>query len=247
MGDQVRLEDVMSLLKGLTKEMADQNVQIATLVRVVEDQKKEIHELRIELESSINVTRVIAEHTVGMSEKLKLNNTNTMDLMEEKLKTYAEVAKKSHMEFLQAKDEERRLLEEEHKNQHARINNCKLSGLVEGEKEITKEVVTSFFQSQLKVHEPSILQAYRIGQKKGDFPRPILVKFGAESEKTRVMANRSMLKGQKIWIDDDLTPIQWQARKVELEKVKKAQGEGWIAYLRNGQAVITHKKKDMMK
>jgi hypothetical protein len=163
--------------------------------------------------------------------------------MEEKLKTYAEAAKKSHMEFLEAKEEERRFLEGEHKNQHARVNNCKISGLVEEEKETTKEVVTSFFQSQLKVHEPSILQAYRIGHKKGDLPRPILVKFGAQLEKARVMANRSMLKGQRIWLDDDLTPTQVQERKIELEKVRVAKDQGLIAYLRNGKALITQRKR----
>lgn len=233
------------MLRELTKEMADQKAQIATLVQVVGEQKKEIHELRIELESSTKATRVIAEHTVGMKETLKQNNT--MDLMEEKLKTYAEAAKKSHMEFVYAKEEEKRLLEEEHKNQHARVNNCKISGLVEGEKEVTKEVVIAFFQSQLKLHEPSILQAYRIGQKKGDLPRPILVKFGAESEKARVLANRSMLKGERIWLDDDLTPIQIHARKIELEKVRVAKDQGLVAYLRNGQAVITQRKRDASK
>ena len=118
---------------------------------------------------------------------------------------------------------------------------------MEGEKENTKEVVTSFFQSELKVHAPSILQAYRIGQRKGDFPRPILIKFGGESEKARVVANRSMLKGQRIWLDDDLTPTQVQARKIELEKVKKAKAQGLVAYLRNGQAVVTPKKHNASK
>jgi hypothetical protein len=242
MGDHGKLEEVMSLLKGLTKEMANQTSQIATLVKIVAEQKKEIHELRVELAASIKVTRVIADHTIGMSETLKQHTT--MDLIEEKLKTYAEAAKTSHIEFIQAKEEEKRLLEEEHKNQHARINNCKVSGVVEVEKEDTKQVVTSFFQSHLKVHEPTILQAYRIGQKKGDLPRPILVKFGAESEKSRVMANKSMLKGQRIWLDDDLTPTQVQARKIELEKVRVAKNQGLVAYLRNGQAFVTQRKKD---
>lgn len=242
MGDEGRLEYVVALLEGLTKEMADQKSQIASLMVVVERQKREIHELRSELEGSTKVMKVISEHTLEMCKKLE--KSNTMDSMEEKLKTYAEAAKASHMEFIQAKEEERRLFEEEHKNQQARINNCKLSGLAETEKENTKEVVTSFFQSELRVHEPSILQAYRIGQKKGDLPRPILIKFITQSEKARVIANRSMLKGQRIWLDDDLTPTQVQARRVELEKVRVAKEEGFVAYLRNGQAVVTQRKKE---
>ena len=243
MEDQGGPEDVKTLLKGLTIEMVAQRNQIASLVKVVEDQKKEIQELRMELSGSVKAIRVIAEHTIGMKEKLQSNNT--IDLMEEKLKTYAEAAKQSHMEFVQAKEEERRLLEEERKNQHARINNCKISGLVEVERENAKEVVTLFFQSHLKVHEPTILQAYRIGQRKGDVRRPILVKFGGESEKARVMANRSMLKGERIWLDDDLTPTQVQARKIELDKVRVAKDQGLVAYLRNGQAVVTQRKRDV--
>jgi len=242
MGDQVCLDDVMSLMKRLLKESSDQKGQLATLMRVVEDQKNEIHSLREELQGSLKVLKVMAESTCAL--RSKFDEDNTMELMEEKLKTYAEAAKQSHLEFLQAKEEEKRLQEAEHKNQQARVGNCKLSGLVEEEKENTKEVVTTFLQQELKVHEPIILQAYRIGQRKSDLPRPILIKFGAQSEKVRVMANRSMLKGQRIWLDDDLTPIQVQARKLELEKVKTARDQGWVAYLQNGQAVITNKKKD---
>ncbi|CAM6091077.1 unnamed protein product [Calypogeia fissa] len=242
MGDQMNFDRVVTLLEGLTKEIGFQKLQISTLVKVVEDQKKEIHALRNELNDSCKALKVIAKHTTGLEEKLQQDNT--ILLMEEKLRTYAEAAKQSHMEFLQAKEEEKRLLEEEQRNQQARANNCKLSGLVEMEKENTKEVVTHFFQTQLKVHETIILQAYRIGQKKNDLPRPILIKFGAQSEKARIMANRSMLKGERIWLDDDLTPTQVQARKIQLEKVKAARDQGWVAYLQNGQAVITNKKKD---
>lgn len=99
----------------------------------------------------------------------------------------------------------------------------------------------------MKVHDPQVLQAYRIGKRNDGVSRSILVKLASAVEKAKITANRSMLKGLKIWIDDDLTPTQWQAKKVELEKVKKAQGEGWIAYLRDGQAIITNKKKDALK
>jgi hypothetical protein len=53
-----------------------------------------------------------------------------------------------------------------------------------------------------------------------------------------------MLKGQRIWLDDDLTPTQVQTRRIELEKVKTARDQGWVAYLQNGQAVVTQRKKD---
>lgn len=240
MGDQTILEKILEMVEGLTKEVLDQKAQIADLTKMTRDQRKVISELRLELQSSVKVMKTIAEHTIGVSERLE--KENVVDLMEEKLKTYTEVAKKSHMEFIQAKEEERKVAAEEHQNQQARVNNSKLSGLEEGEKENTKEIVASFFQRQLRVHEPQIFQAYRIGQRRGDHPRPIIVKFVGESEKARVMANRAMLKGERIWLDDDLTPTQVQARKGELEKVKAAKEQGLVAYLRNGQAIITQRK-----
>lgn len=163
-----------------------------------------------------------------------------------KLMTYEDAAKQS-IQFMETKEEERRQAEEEMRNRQARSSNCKISGLNEVEKENTSEVVTSFLTDQLKVHDPKVVHAFRIGQKKGDLPRPILVKFCTDQEKERVKANRGMLKGHKVWLHDDLTPTQVKLRKVELDKVKAAKEEGWVAYLRNGQAVITQKKRSLSK
>lgn len=97
------------------------------------------------------------------------------------------------------------------------------------------------------MHDVPIVQAFLLGQKKEGFTRSILIKFSGESAKSKVFANRAMLKGQRIWLDDDLTPAQAQAKRAELEKVKIAKEQGWIAFLRNGQAVITQKKKTVSK
>src|SRR5436305_14916147 len=128
------------------------------------------------------------------------------------------------------------------KKQEARAANCKLSGLEEKEDENTKEVVVAFLESQLKVHDPQIIQAYRVGKKKEEFSRPIIVKLASAMEKAKIVANRAMLKGQRIWLDDDLTPLQVQAKKVELEKLKAAKEQGFVAYMRNGKALITQTK-----
>jgi hypothetical protein len=61
-------------------------------------------------------------------------------------------------------------------------------------------------------------------------------------KKAMIVANRTMLKGQRIWLDDDLTPMQVQAKKVDLQKVKATKEQGFVAYMRNGKALITQTK-----
>ncbi|KAL3700050.1 hypothetical protein R1sor_018072 [Riccia sorocarpa] len=48
----------------------------------------------------------------------------------------------------------------------------------------------------------------------------------------------------RIWLEPDLTPAQALEKKKELEKVKKANDEGWVAYLHKGRAVITTRKRE---
>lgn len=57
------------------------------------------------------------------------------------------------------------------------------------------------------------------------------------------MGNRRMLAGKKIWLDQDLTPIKANVERTELAKVKVAQQEGFVIFLRDGRAVITQNKK----
>jgi hypothetical protein len=92
------------------------------------------------------------------------------------------------------------------------------------------------------VHDPQIIQAYRVREKKKEFARPIIVKFASAMEKAMIVANRAMLKGQRIWLDDDLTPMQVQEKKVKLEKVKATKKQGFVAYMTNGKAFITQTK-----
>lgn len=244
------MEESQVQVIALTKLVMDQKLQIANLVKDVGSQSALIRDLRSLITDSMKhisaISTVVSNLPMDSAPSPGVLH-DAVDLIDEKLKTYAEAAKNSHIAFMETKEAERTLVEEEKRNQQLRLNNCKLSGLLEGEKEDTKEVVTTFIQTQLKVHDVPIVQAFRLGQKKEGFTRSILIKFSGESAKSKVFANRAMLKGQRIWLDDDLTPAQAQAKRAELEKVKIAKEQGWIAFLRNGQAVITQKKKTVSK
>ena len=226
MEDNQVLEEILVMVKALTKKVDEQQEEILKLNERCMEQSLLIRNLTLAL-----------KHVKPTS-----NDDVIVEKIEKTLKSYAEAAKQSQVEVLEAKEEERRLAHEENKNQEARAANCKLSGLEEKNEENTKEVLVSFLESQLKVHDPQIIQAYRVGKKKEEFARPIIVKFASAMEKARVVANRAMLKGQRIWLDDDLTPMQVQAKKMELEKMKAAKEQGFVAYMRNGKAFITQTK-----
>jgi hypothetical protein len=243
MADNKALDEILVVVKALTKKIDEQQEQICVLVKssqdqatVIANQYTLIREMRRDFK---DFGKCLSELADGKSTPV---DDTIMEKMEKTLKTYAEVAKQSHVELLEAKEEERRLANEESKNQEARAANCKLSGLEEKDEENTKEVLVAFLESQLKVHDPQIIQAFRVGKKKVEFARPIIVKFASAMEKARIIANRAMLKGQRIWLDDDLTPMQVQAKKVELEKVKVAKEQGFVAYMKNGKALITQTK-----
>ncbi|BBN06441.1 hypothetical protein Mp_3g21180 [Marchantia polymorpha subsp. ruderalis] len=151
------------------------------------------------------------------------------------MKSYAEATKSAHISSCQEQEIEKA-------NQFARMKIVRISGLPESEKEEVKSVVTKFLTETLDVPNPDLAQAYRIGNK-GAQPRAIIVKFVDQTQRDMALANKAILKGQRIWLDPDLTPLQVEARRKELAKVKEAQDAGFVAYLRDSQAIITKRRK----
>ncbi|KAL3677273.1 hypothetical protein R1sor_027221 [Riccia sorocarpa] len=133
--------------------------------------------------------------------------------------------------------------EDEQTARHARRMNIRVVGLEEVGEEDTTNIVLNFFWDTLRVHTPRVEQAIRVGRSdKG--PRAILVKFSTLEDRSLVLSNRSMLKGLHIWIDPDLTPSQMEDKRREFQRVKNAWAEGLVAYMRDGLAVVTTRKKD---
>lgn len=110
------------------------------------------------------------------------------------------------------------------------MKNVRISGLPELENEETKSLAIKFFAEDLHLNKPVVVQAFRVGTK-GLQPRTILVRFADHAQRDTVMANKAILKGRRIWIDPDLTPLQAQAKRKELQKVKDAQSQGFIVFL----------------
>ena len=60
-----------------------------------------------------------------------------------------------------------------------------------------------------------------------------VVSYETMEEKIKVMKQTKSLQGTKVWISDELTPLQLKERASELAKVREARNEG-----RGGKALI---------
>lgn len=104
-------------------------------------------------------------------------------------------------------------------NNRMRRNNLIVKGLPETDKEdyeATEKIVTEFFSTHLEVQVGDIERAHRVGKRRTDFDRPIIIKFLNFKSKTEVLHNAPKLKNldfPKVWIDEDFSPKVQMARK----------------------------------
>lgn len=66
----------------------------------------------------------------------------------------------------------------------------------------------------------------------------VVVRYLYLKEKIAVMKQARALKGTKIWMADELTPLQLKSKKDELAKVHEARRQGKWAVYRYGKALI---------
>ncbi|KAL3687803.1 hypothetical protein R1sor_014112 [Riccia sorocarpa] len=127
-----------------------------------------------------------------------------------KMRTYADTVRSSQMAALRDQEWETRAREE-------RCRNIGIVGLLETEGEDSMDLVLKFFKDDLRVTDPEVDFVSRAGNReKRD--RPILVRFRSLEGRGRVMGNRGLLKGRRVWLDPDLTLAQVEERRAEVLK-----------------------------
>ena len=72
-----------------------------------------------------------------------------------------------------------------------------------------------------------------------------VVHYENMTEKIAVMKQTKSLQGTKVWISDELTPLQLKNRATELVKVREARKEGKWAVYRGGKAIIKEFKNPL--
>ncbi|KAL3696399.1 hypothetical protein R1sor_010475 [Riccia sorocarpa] len=241
--EQSKLEnsDWMPRIQTAESTLHDLLTRQTEIVSHLQDQRTALEGIKLEttglgdrLQTKVQALEVRMTEMPQVLGKLHTGATGSdlpqiVEAMEEKFKSYADVARSTQKDWLEAQEREREA-------RMSRRKNLRVVGLLEEEAEDTPVRVASFFKEVLKVNSPVVEQATRIGRSdKG--ARTILVRFRSTEEKAVVLNNRSMLKGHRIWLDEDLTPAQTAAKQKELLKVREANNAGFIAYLRDGCAV----------
>ena len=87
----------------------------------------------------------------------------------------------------------------------------------------------------LNIHTADIDVAYRVGKRHGTQSRQILVKFVTKLNRERVIRNRKSFRGQRVFINEDLTKIN----QVLLTTIKQSTPEDETAWSWGGK--IFHK------
>lgn len=128
-------------------------------------------------------------------------------------------------------------LEEEAKRR-ARALHVRVTGW--GEKSSPKEDAKDL-GTKMGVLELPIIDAWRVG-KDATKTRALILKFPDMEKKRVFLSKRTTLKGEKIYLDEDLTPAQVAHRKEHMSKVFEARKNGKWAVYRDGRVIITERR-----
>ncbi|KAL3700021.1 hypothetical protein R1sor_018043 [Riccia sorocarpa] len=218
----------------LEKQSLGMALQVKVLLETVEeqrdklaisssDQTRELGKLReVVLQTSPAKTDSIQQAITELDTKL---HTYVKDLGDSvrvgAVRSFAEVTRATHTAVILEQEKEKLARE-------ARSLNLRVVGFSEDDGEDVKASIIKLFQETLRVTDPTVEQAYRVG-KGENRPRAVLVRFATTEGRGEVLANRGQLKGLRIWIDPDLTPAQQEDKRRELQKVREATEAGFVA------------------
>jgi hypothetical protein len=104
--------------------------------------------------------------------------------------------------------------------QYTRRNSIRVFGVPERDGENVEDTVLKIFQEklELQIDKRNIDRCHRVGQRKNNINRAIIVKFTSYKYRSQVYTNKKKLKGLKIVIREDLTKM----RQMLLVEMKEA-------------------------
>ncbi|XP_065639545.1 uncharacterized protein LOC136072299 [Hydra vulgaris] len=118
----------------------------------------------------------------------------------------------------------------------SRRNNLRIDGLKESPGESwddCEKEVKKFFNNQLKISKEVVIErAHRIGKKKDNKPRTIVLKLLNFHDKNKILNSLTHLKGTGIYINEDFAQETIEHRRKLWEEVKKLRSEGKYAILK---------------
>ena len=86
-----------------------------------------------------------------------------------------------------------------------------------------------------------IASAWRVGKGESQ-PKVLLLRFGDMDTKRAFLSKWVALKGENIYLNEDLTPTQVAHRREHMPKVLEARKEEMFAMYRDGRVIIMEKR-----
>lgn len=111
---------------------------------------------------------------------------------------------------------------------------------VPGEENETFDKVVDIINTKINVtcSNHNIKDIYRIGQPSIDKPRPVVVELISYRLKTDILANAKKLKGSGIFISHDLTPEDYEKRKLLNKQLKLAREKQLNAKIKKNTLIV---------
>lgn len=108
-------------------------------------------------------------------------------------------------------------------------------GLAESSRESSEELletVTELIKSKLEINCSDIERCHRVGVRKSDNPRPVIIKLLDFRTKVAILSNARKLKGTKIFINEDFS--------VRVRQVRRELWQNSAEIRKNAQRVRLH-------
>ena len=103
-----------------------------------------------------------------------------------------------------------------------RAKNLVVVGLQENvDDENIADRIQELFADKLELQDVAIANSRRLGQRKQNGSRPILVQLESANDKRKILQRRRSLAGSNIYINNDLTPEQQQVERKLRQVAKK--------------------------
>lgn len=178
----------------------------------------------------------ISSLKIEIREEMKSIQTSCKDLCYKLEENMEQMKKKieEHENILQQQDSEKRR------------RNIIIHGIEEEEtnRKQLEENIIKIIQNILKVQItlPEIDIMYRLGPKRTEKTRPVIVKFTTQRKVLELLSNRKNLKNTRIYINEDMTKEKAEERKKLVAEMKKYREAGKHAIIKNGKLIIEGKE-----
>ena len=209
--------DTIMRLDRLSEEIQDNNERLEKL-------NKETVDLKISLETSQEI----------FGKKFQKVNDNLSKQKQKHKEDINELWKDNDQLCERLRDLEDR----------SRRDNLRVDGIAELENETweqTEEILHNLFKEELEFENISVERAHRVGNKRKNNKRTIVLKLASFKDKLKIISEARKLKGTNISINEDYSKETLEIRKEKWKEVKELRKNGTYAILVYDKVVIKGK------